>query len=328
MPKTIIIMVLAILLDITTAYAQDKPKDIPQLLQDISVTIRAGNSEGSGVAFTRDGVTFVWTAAHVIDGLRQTREVVDPKTGAKKTIIEFGDPKIVKTLIENGRTVGRIEIDTEVIRYSNFVHGHDLALLKVRKKGFITASTTFYKEKEIPKLGTRLYHVGSLLGQQGSNSMTAGIMSQHGRLISKNEYDQTTVTAFPGSSGGGVYLTNGQYIGMLVRGAGEGFNLIVPVRRMRIWAKQAKIEWAMDSTVELPTTTELEKLPVEDSGKSFTATTNKESARFMIRIVDEKNSKPVPIRTPPTSNEPIVPIRTPPIPNKPPSPFAPKVQSN
>ena len=312
MPKIIIIMVLTTLLS-TTAYAEE-PKDVPKLLQDISVTIKAGNSEGSGVAFTRDGVTFIWTAAHVVDGLRQTREVVDPKTGTKKTIVEFGDPKIVKTLIENGRTVGRIEIDTEVIRYSNFVHGHDLALLKVRKKGFITASTTFYKEKEIPKLGTRLYHVGSLLGQQGSNSMTAGIMSQHGRLISKNEYDQTTVTAFPGSSGGGVYLTNGQYIGMLVRGAGEGFNLIVPVRRMKIWAKQAQIEWAMDSTVDLPTTTELEKLPVEDSGKSFTAAiNNKESANFMIRIIDEKNGEPapVPIRTPPTSNEPV-PIRTPP----------------
>jgi hypothetical protein len=288
----------------SSAVHAEEPKDIPKLLQDISVTIKAGNSEGSGVAFTRNDVTFIWTAAHVIDGLRKTREVVDPKTGAKKTIIEFGDPKIVKTLIENGRTVGRIEIDTEVIRYSNFVHGHDLALLKVRKKGFITASTAFYKEKNIPKLGMQLYHVGSLLGQQGSNSMTAGIMSQHGRLINKNEYDQTTVTAFPGSSGGGVYLTNGQYIGMLVRGAGEGFNLIVPVRRMRLWAKQAKIEWAMDPTVDLPTTTELEKLPIEDSGKSFTSLLNKnaiESANFMIRITNEENNEALPIRPPNTS---------------------------
>jgi hypothetical protein len=303
-----IIIIVSIVLN-SVAHAEE-PKDIPKLLQDISVTIKAGGSEGSGVAFTRDDITFIWTAAHVIDGLRKTREVIDPKTGAKKTIIEFGDPKIVKTLIENGRTVGRIEIDTEVIRYSNFVHGHDLALLKVRKEGFITASTTFYEEKIIPKLGTRLYHVGSLLGQQGSNSMTAGIMSQHGRLINKNEYDQTTVTAFPGSSGGGVYLTNGQYVGMLVRGAGEGFNLVVPVRRMRLWAKQAKIEWAMDPTVDLPTTIELEKLPVEDSGKSFAGPLSKstiESANFMIRITDEENSKPIPIpiRTP--TADPLLP---------------------
>ncbi|HAT67623.1 MAG TPA: hypothetical protein DCS66_24005, partial [Flavobacteriaceae bacterium] len=59
---------------------------------------------------------------------------------------------------------------------------------------------------------TELYHVGSLLGQTGSNSMTRGIVSQVGRVLNLGSgdgtvFDQTTVTAFPGSSGGGVFLS-------------------------------------------------------------------------------------------------------------------------
>ena len=256
------------------AAADAKAKQsIPAFLQDISVTISANRSEGSGVAFTRDGVTFIWTAAHVVDGLRSTRTIVDPKTGSKRTIIEFADAQIIKTLVEDGRTVGRIEMDAKVIRYSDADHGHDLALLRVRKKNFIATSSKFYLDAKIPSLGTRLFHVGSLLGQVGSNSMTAGIVSQHGRVLNglNGVFDQTTVTAFPGSSGGGVYLEDGRYIGMLVRGAGEGFNLIVPVRRMRTWAKEAGIEWAMDPKVKMPPQAELNKLPVEFTGTKFSA---------------------------------------------------------
>ena len=84
--------------------------------------------------------------------------------------------------------------------------------------------------------------MADILGQTGANSMTDGIMSQHGRLINKKEFDQVTVVAFPGSSGGGVYLENGLYVGMLVRGARtQGFNLIVPIRRIRAWAEKANV---------------------------------------------------------------------------------------
>ena len=286
--------------------AEDAEKQsVPDYLQDISVTIRAGGSEGSGVAFNRGGITYIWTAGHVIDGLRSTRMVVDPKTGTPRTIVEFKDAKIVKTLRENGRTVGRTEIDAEVIRYSGADHGEDLALLRVRKKGFLSVSAKFYLEKDIPNLGTRLLHVGSLLGQQGSNSLTAGIMSQHGRLIGKTVYDQTTVTAFPGSSGGGVYLEDGRYLGMLVRGAGEGFNLIVPTRRMQSWAKRAGILWALDANEKAPSEEELKKLPIEDVGADFVSKDGKKSTEtkntqfpFMIRVSDavQKTDNEIPTK--------------------------------
>ena len=68
-----------------------------------------------------------------------------------------------------------------------------------RKFNFVTDTVTFYLDEEIPKLGTDLLHVGSLLGQMGANSMTDGIYSQHGRIlksINKFVFDQTTCTAF------------------------------------------------------------------------------------------------------------------------------------
>ena len=252
----------------TALGAAEPPEAVVPHLQNISVTIKAGFSEGSGVLYVRDNQCFVWTAGHVIDGLRTTRKVVDPKTGQQKTVVEFSDAKVVKTLIESGRTVGRYELDAQVMKYSDATHGEDLAILRVRAKNQFKSGVTFYDGDKPPALGTRLYHVGSLLGEVGSGSLTDGIVSQHGRLIGKTIFDQTNATSFPGSSGGGIYLADkGPYVGMLVRGAGEGFSLYVPVRRMRSWAKTAKVEWAMDPKVAMPTQKEFDSMRGEDIGK-------------------------------------------------------------
>jgi S1-C subfamily serine protease len=242
------------------------PNDVPQALNSISVTIRAASGEGSGVLKrTKDGTTWVWTAGHVVAGLRKTRPAIDPKTGAPKTVVTFDDAKVVKMLIEDGRTVGRIEVDAEVIRYSDASYGEDLALLRIRKKNFSDASVNFYREQTPPLRGTELFHCGSLLGEVGSNSLTEGILSQYGRLIGGKVYDQVSTPSFPGSSGGGVYLkSDGRLIGLLVRGAPGGFSLIVPVRRMEAWAKKAHVEWAIRDEVSVPGQEELEKLLIED----------------------------------------------------------------
>jgi len=249
-------------------------KSIPNQLQDISVTIQSSGGTGSGVLFTRKDfkgsfINLVWTAGHVVEDLRSQRVVITPD-GSSRTIVEFGDPKIVTQIIEDGRIVGRLEMDAEVVRYSNADDGEDLALLKVRKKNFVDKTARFYLATAIPDIGIDLLHVGSLKGQFGANSLTGGIYSQHGRLLGKTVYDQTTCAAFPGSSGGGVFLkSNGEYVGMLVRGAGETFNLIVPIRRIQDWAKKAKVEWALDPKIAMPSDEDLSKMPIEDVGKQF-----------------------------------------------------------
>lgn len=252
---------------------QSAADEIVDKLQSISVTINSGWSRGSGVLFTReDGGhrrTFIWTAAHVIDGLRKTREII--VKGDTKTVVEFGDAAIVNEFREDDRRIGETKLDARVVRYSDARNGEDLAVLEVRKKDFVPLETSVdFCDDEPPPLGTELWHVGSLLGQQGSNSLTPGVMSQHGRVLDLGAngqvFDQSTCTAFPGSSGGGVFLkSDGRCCGLLVRGAGETFNLIVPTRRLRRWAKEAEVEWAMDRSVKLPDEKEMKKLPVEDS---------------------------------------------------------------
>lgn len=247
-------------------------------LQDTSVTIKSGRGQGSGTLFNRkvgdDVITYVWTAGHVVDNLRKTRMAV--VNGTPKLVVEFEDAQCVQEFKQDGRRIGEIKMEARVIRYSDAQEGEDLALLQIRKKNFIPLElgATFYLDDSIPAIGTPLYHVGSLLGQVGANSLTTGVVSQVGRVLDLGAngvvFDQTTVTAFPGSSGGGVYLqSDGRYIGMLVRGAGEQFNLIVPARRLRDWAKVAKVEWAIDPNVPVPSAEDLKKLPIEDTGTNF-----------------------------------------------------------
>jgi S1-C subfamily serine protease len=242
-------------------------EDIPNYLQDISVTIHSHNSQGSGVLINRGESSYVLTCGHVVEDLRSTRTVIDPKTGSSRVKIEFGDAKIVKEVYdEEGRSVGRLSLDAEVVRYSDANNGEDLSLLRLRKKDFVKTSAKFFKvgEKGL-SVGTDLIHVGSLLGQQGSNSVTTGIISQHGRVINGKVYDQSTCAAFPGSSGGGLYRkSDGLYVGMLVRGAGETFNLYVPIRRIHTWAKRVGVDFILNETLPVPSDKDLVKVPVEE----------------------------------------------------------------
>jgi hypothetical protein len=228
--------------------------------------------------FTREvspGVfkSFVWTAGHVIDDLRFERTVVDKKTGTKKIVVGFKDCQIYQETLQDGRKVAQRYLECRVICYSNCTTGEDLALLEVRLRNYTKDSTTFYLGKEIPGIGTELIHVGSLLGDIGSNSLTTGVTSQVGRLLALDDnyaevvYDQTSATAFPGSSGGGVFnQETGQYIGMLtagIRGA-QGFHWYVPIRRIRTWAKEMNLEWALDAQKPMPNEADLKAIPIDD----------------------------------------------------------------
>lgn len=286
--KYLLSILLLLMATLSPAHSKES---LPQHLQDISVTIKSGYAQGSGIIFTREvkptkdsketiKVNFVWTAAHVVDNLRRVRTVIDPKTGSSRKIVEFKDAAIVKELVEGGRRVGELKMEAKVLRYSDADNGEDLAILMIRKTNFVDASVSFYLDKpEIIPIGTKLYHVGSLRGQVGANSMTSGIMSQVGRVLDLGAdgktFAQTTATAFPGSSGGGVFLTEqsqgheGECIGLLVRGAGETFNLVVPIRRIKKWAKRANVEWALSQEVSIPSLAEIVNHRIEDTGVDF-----------------------------------------------------------
>ena len=255
---------------------------VPDDLQKVSVTIKAGRAQGSGTLVTRkigeDTVTFIWTAAHVVDGLRTTRTVVTPE-GTPRILVEYKDAEIVQERQQDGRRVGEVKYDCKVVKVSDADYGEDLAVLMVRCKGAYPANVCakFHKDPNyIPPIGVDLSHCGSLLGQFGANSYTTGVLSQTGRTLpmkgaNVRVFDQVTTVSFSGSSGGGMYLKDsGEYIGMLTQGVMQlqGFNFIVPVRRIHAWAKASKVEWAIDPTVPLPNLNEINTLPVEDAGQS------------------------------------------------------------
>lgn len=276
----------------TVATAQEKKEaqSVAEYLQDISVTVRSDNSSGSGVIVqTKDGQIWIWTAGHVAAQLRHSREVIDDN-GSKRTKVEFKDAKIIRfnKNEKEGRIVSNYSGDAEIVRYSSAEFGHDLALLRLRDKSFKpAASAKFYLDEKLPPVGEDVRHCGSLLGVMGSNSITGGLISQHGRVFDGKIFDQTTATSFPGSSGGVVALkSDGRYVGMLVMGAGEGFGFIVPVRRMHSWAKKVGVEFAMDPTKPVPTDAVLFEKPVEDgSGDSGCAACKERTAlgvKFML----------------------------------------------
>ena len=255
---------------------------VPDDLQSVSVTIKAGSAQGSGNLVTRkvgeDTITFIWTAAHVVDNLRTTRTVVTPQ-GTPRILVEYRDAEIVQERQQNGRRVGEVKFDCKIIKVSDADYGEDLALLMVRCKNAypLSVTTKFHLEPGyIPPIGVELAHCGSLLGQFGANSYTTGVLSQTGRTLAMKGanvkvFDQVTAVAFPGSSGGGMYLkADGVYIGMLTQSVMklQGFNFIVPVRRIHDWAKAAKIEWAIDPNADMPTLKEIDATPVEDAGQS------------------------------------------------------------
>ena len=246
---------------------------VAEQLQGASVTVLAnhsdGRSSGSGsMVQTKDGQVWIWTAGHVVAHMRHSQQVGIGEIDTE-TKVDFGDLQIQQYChdCEKGRLVCTTIGAAEVIRFSNTDHGEDLALLRLRDKKFHPKySQKFYLDNNLPQIGQNLMHCGSLLGIKGSNSITCGVLSQQGRVLDDKIYDQVSSPSYNGSSGGVVALKDdGRYIGMLVMGYGESFGLVVPVRRMRSWAKQVNVEFALDPTKEVPDDKELFATPIEDA---------------------------------------------------------------
>lgn len=272
---------------------------LEQHLLNVSVTLRSESAstraEGSGIIKTRirnlgkpneEVINFVWTAAHVVKNLRKSEKIDDPDTGTQRSIISFNPARIIQESKEGGRRVGESRMDVRVIRYSE---SEDLALLEILKRGFIVDSVKFWhsmKNQKSPPPNTRLLHVGSMGGQElGANSLTFGRIASIGRILDNKPFDQTNVTASPGSSGGGMFLEynkpeinghKGECVGILtmgVRSGGDNFNFIVPMWRIENWAKKAGILWALYDNEKLPSQDALDhmaKVP-EHIDRSFSS---------------------------------------------------------
>ncbi len=140
---------------------------------------RKGNSQGSGFFVSEDG--YLVTNNHVIEG------------GSKFTVVLSDGEELEATLIgTDPRT--------------------DLAVLKVETDEKLTYVDFGSKR---PRTGDWVVAVGNPFGLGGT--VTAGIVSAHGRDIGSNRYDdfiQIDAAVNKGNSGGPTFNLNGEVIGV------------------------------------------------------------------------------------------------------------------
>ena len=187
-------------------YVQEKAeskvsKEMLNNIRAASVSIEINEKfQGSGTLIEKDGEMYCLTAAHVIDenckSIRITQHGKNPIT-------------IYASLHK---------IDRE----------KDYAILKVGT-GVFTSKMKFHKDKQ--ELDTPIVHCGSMVGMH--HTTTRGTLVGVDRKFARWKcVDQLDITAYYGSSGGGVFDHNGNYIGMIVGGVNPGIVFMVPSREI------------------------------------------------------------------------------------------------
>jgi len=193
-----------------SSVGEARMQEIIKELRKSAVLISSDEALGSGVILYRcGGETAILTNRHVVQG----DESKDGKIISAPNIIVNNEGKSVKPI--------RIVLAPDDL---------DLALIFVKED--IGPPARLAKDK--PNIGARVVIVGSPLGIE--DSVSRGIISN---FINDKEMPfeaiQTDAAMNPGNSGGGLFLTNGELIGIttfkLVLGLGfaEGMGYAIPV---------------------------------------------------------------------------------------------------
>lgn len=277
MRKSILIVSFCFLFCCSSILAQSPKEKIGTHLQKCSVTIlKNRNDRGSGTIITRmvEGkkVNWILTANHVINDLRSVTNIIDDE-GSDKKEVRYKDAEILQEWIDEttGERVGETKMFAKVI---NVDKEKDIALLRVRRSGWVDESIEFYLGETITGPGAEAVHCGSPGGQDiGAGSVLWGNIARVGCRIeefSSEPFDQVNCSGLPGSSGGMVVNIDGLYIGMVTLGLGSGdsFHWMVPVRSIRKWVNQTGVQWLLDPK---GTTTEeaIKKIKLENVRPGF-----------------------------------------------------------
>ncbi|MCP4875949.1 MAG: trypsin-like serine protease [Gammaproteobacteria bacterium] len=166
-------------------------------IERAAVTIRTPGGHGSGFLISSPG--YVLTNQHVVG---QSREVV---------------------VILGGQ-----EIRAVVLRSHP---GRDVALLRLKRHD---GAKPLQIDANQVSLGEEIYVVGTPLDETFDFSITRGIISAR-RTLDKRPYYQTDAAVNPGNSGGPVFNSSGNVIGITVAGlftrdgASKNINYVIPI---------------------------------------------------------------------------------------------------
>lgn len=241
---------------VTKEHEEPQPIELPDHLRHLSAIttrVKATQTEGSGLLVKRGETPYLWTAGYVVDGLRREEKTKNPTTGIETTVVTWSPATALVTKKDL-----RVEITADVIRYDGPAAP---ALLRLRETLLLSKSAVFAEEEVIPTVGLVVYHVADFSLFPSSYVAKGSIMTVS-RVYDEHTYDVTSKMGIPGSGGGGVFTEEGTCIGMVMRGGGD-FDLILPSREIRRWAKDKNVLWALDLTVPMPSEEELKKIPIE-----------------------------------------------------------------
>jgi len=168
---------------------------------------------GSGFIYKIDGDNaYIMTNHHVIDG------------GNKWTIITSTDEEIEGTVLGSDEYV-------------------DIAVIKVKKKSYMQAVSILASDKKV-NLGDTVFTIGAPVGYEYRGTVTNGIVSGLNRLVEVSvksslqddyvmEVIQTNTAVNPGNSGGPLFNSNGEVVGVismkLVESSIEGMGFAIPI---------------------------------------------------------------------------------------------------
>jgi serine protease Do len=165
---------------------------------------------GSGVILNADG--YAVTNAHVIQG----------ETNLRVTVwIPLPDGSLQRTVIE----------DVEIIAVNSHL---DLALIAIPRRreigDFVYAPL---EVEESIETGQTVFAIGNPLGLE--RTLSQGVISTTQRSFDGLTYIQTDAAVNPGNSGGPLFNTRGEVVGIINMGIlfGEGLNFAIPVRYVK-----------------------------------------------------------------------------------------------
>ncbi len=164
---------------------------------------------GSGVLINEDG--FAITNAHVIQG----------ETDLEVTVwLPQEDGSLQRTTIE----------EVEIIAINNHL---DLALLSITHPEDIPFDFSFLEKAESIVVGQPVFAIGNPLGLE--RSMSQGVISTKQRSFDGLTYIQTDAAVNPGNSGGPLFNTKGEVVGITNMGitAAESLNFAIPTRYVK-----------------------------------------------------------------------------------------------
>jgi hypothetical protein len=199
---------------------------LQERMQSQTVIVKTDHGEGSGVVVKRGDKTFVWTAGHVVKGVSEV--------------------KVGQVYRYHGKQAGSQTIPAHVIAR---LENTDAALLWVDAPPDKLTGAEW--ATETPGPGEKVWHCGNLLGANFDGSISEGVVSQVGVRPTAElgdwpwgVVDDCTVNAMPGSSGGPVFNSAGEVVGLVVGGV-PGIPCYVPMREIFHGAIAQKIAWAV-----------------------------------------------------------------------------------